>query len=464
MWLRGIAPCGALLVAAFAGCVAYDALSGWPETHASSGEGLDPRAPMKPESRSYEAPLVEEPTGSISLREALVLALAKNPDLAAFSWEVRAREARMLQAGLLPNPDLSVLAEDVGGSGDFRGVQQTQTTITLSQLIELGGKRSARRQATSLARDLAGWDYEVKRIEILTQVSQAFNETLAAQQRLILAEELVGLAEEVTRSVSERVKAGKVSPIEETKANIALSSVQIDRERARLALEAARKRLAATWGSATARFDRVEGDLDQVAPLPRLERLTERLAQNPVLARWAAEMAQRQALVRVERANAIPDITISGGYRRLNETDDNTVVIGVSIPLPLFNRNQGSIVEARHRLAKAEAERRAAEVRVTSTLSDAYKALATAHAEAVGLRVNVIPAAQSAFEGINEGYRMGKFGYLDVLDAQRTLFDARARYLQAVTDYHRAVAEVERLIGEPLAPIQTDGMSQEPGL
>jgi cobalt-zinc-cadmium efflux system outer membrane protein len=419
---------------------------------------------MKPESRSYEAPLVEEPTGSISLREALVLALAKNPDLAAFSWEVRAREARMLQAGLLPNPDLSVLAEDVGGSGDFRGVQQTQTTITLSQLIELGGKRSARRQATSLARDLAGWDYEVKRIEILTQVSQAFNETLAAQQRLILAEELVGLAEEVTRSVSERVKAGKVSPIEETKANIALSSVQIDRERARLALEAARKRLAATWGSATARFDRVEGDLDQVVPLPSLERLVERLARNPLLARWATEMAQRQALVQVERANAIPNITISGGYRRLNETDDNTVVIGVSIPLPLFNRNQGSIVEARHRLAKAEAERRAAEVRVTSTLSDAYKALATAHAEAVGLRVNVIPAAQSAFEGINEGYRMGKFGYLDVLDAQRTLFDARARYLQAVTDYHRAVAEVERLIGEPLAPIQTDGMSQEPGL
>lgn len=464
MWLRGIAPGGALLLAALAGCIAYDSLSGWPETHASSGEGLDPRAPVKPESRSSEAPLFEEPTGSILLREALALALAKNPDLASFSWEVRAREARMLQAGLLPNPDLSVLMEDVGGSGDFHGVRQTQTTITLSQLIELGGKRSARRHATSLTRDLAGWDYEVRRIETLTQVSQAFSETLAAQQRLILADELVGLAEEVTRSVSERVKAGKVSPIEETKADIALSSVRIERERARLTLEAARTRLAATWGSTTARFDRAEGDLDQVAPLPRLESLTERLARNPVLARWAAEMAQRQALVRVERANAIPDITISGGYRRLNETDDNTVVIGVSIPLPLFNRNQGSIVEARHRLAKAEAERRAAEVRATSALSDAYKALATAHAEAVGLRVNVVPAAQSTFEGIKEGYRMGKFGYLDVLDAQRTLFDARARYLQAVTDYHRAVAEVERLIGEPLIPVQTDGMSQEPAL
>jgi cobalt-zinc-cadmium efflux system outer membrane protein len=198
--------------------------------------------------------------------------------------------------------------------------------------------------------------------------------------------------------------------------------------------------------------------------LPSLDNLAERLARNPVLARWAAEMAQRQALVQVERANAIPNITINGGYRRLNETDDNAVLFGISVPLPLFNRNQGSIVEARHRLAKAEAERRAAEVRVTSALSDAYKALATAHAEAVGLRANVIPAAQSAFERINEGYRLGKFGYLDVLDAQRTLFDARARYLQTVTDYHRAAAEVERLVGEPLATIQTGGTRQEPPL
>jgi outer membrane protein, heavy metal efflux system len=457
MWLRGIAPSGALLIAALAGCIAYYPRFGWPETYASSGEIVDPHGPVRPESRLYGAPLFEEPTGIISLREALALALAKNPVLAAFSWEVRAREAQMLQTGLLPNPEFSVLMEDVGGSGGFRGVQQTQTTITLSQLIELGGKRAARMQATSLTRDLAGWDYEVRRIETLTQVSQAFTETLAAQQRQRLAEELVNLAEEVARSVIEKVKAGKVSPIEETKANIALSSVRIEQERARLALEAARTNLAATWGSTTARLNRAEGDLDQVAPLPRLESLVERVARNPVLARWAAEMAQRQALVQVERANAIPDITINGGYRRLNETDDNSLVFGVSVPLPLFNRNQGSIVEARHRLAKAEAERRAAEVRVTSALSDAYKALATAHAEAVSLKANVLPAAQSAFDGINEGYRLGKFGYLDVLDAQRTLFDARARYLQAVTDYHKAVAEVERLVGEPLATIQTDG-------
>lgn len=457
MQLKSIALGSALLSVGLTGCAAYYSETSWPETHLPPGEITKPLAPVKLESPPQGALPFAEPTGVVSLREALALALVKNPHLAAFSWEIRAREARTLQAGLLPNPELNVVVEDVAGSGAFRGARQAQTTIQLSQLIELGGKRAARSQATSLTRDLAGWDYEVRRIETLTQVSQAFTEALAAQQRLLLAEDVVGLAEDVARTVAERVEAGKVSPIEATKANIALSSVQIERERARLALEAARKRLATTWGSTTPHFDRVEGDLDAVAPLPRLERLVERLARNPVLARWAVEMAQRQALVQVERANAIPDITVSGAYRRLNETDDNALVFGLSIPLPLFNRNQGAILEARHRLAKAEAERRAAEVRAAAALADAYKALATSHAEAVGIKASVLPGAQSAFEGINEGYRLGKFGYLDVLDAQRTLFDARARYLQAVADYHRAVAEVERLVGEPLATVQTDG-------
>jgi len=457
MRLKSVALGSALLSVGLTGCAAYHSDTGWPETQFPSGEITRPLAPVKLESPPRRALVFEEPTGVVSLREALALALVNNPDLAAFSWEVRAREARTLQAGLIPNPELNAVVEDVAGSGAFRGVRQAQTTIQISQLIELGGKRAARRQSTSLTRDLAGWDYEVRRIEVLTQVSQAFTEMLAAQQRLLLAEEVVGLAEDVAGTVAERVKAGKVSPIEETKANIALSSVQIERERAKLALEAARRRLATTWGSTTPRFDRAEGDLDVIAPLPRLERLVERLARNPALARWAVEMAQRQALVQVERAKAIPDITLSGAYRRHNETDDNALVFGASIPLPLFNRNQGAILEARHRLAKAEAERRAVEARMASALADAYKALATSHAEAVALKANVLPGAQSAFEGINEGYRLGKFGYLDVLDAQRTLFDARARYLQAVADYHRAVAEVERLAGEPLATVQTDG-------
>ncbi|MGH8487408.1 MAG: TolC family protein, partial [Gammaproteobacteria bacterium] len=151
-----------------------------------------------------------------------------------------------------------------------------------------------------------------------------------------------------------------------------------------------------------------------------------------------------------EETRAIPDLTASFGVRRFTEPGDDALVVGIELPLPVFNRNQGTILEAQRRLTKAEEERRAAEVRVATALSNAYQTLAGAHAEIGALKAQVLPGAQSAFEAASKGYRLGKFGLLDVLDAQRTLFGAKAQYLRALASYHQAVAEVERLIGEPV--------------
>ncbi|TAJ96823.1 MAG: TolC family protein [Candidatus Manganitrophaceae bacterium] len=262
------------------------------------------------------------------------------------------------------------------------------------------------------------------------------------------------LSKQVAGIVSERVRVGKVSPIEETRANVTLSAAQIELDRVQRQLGATRNRLAAGWGSTRPQFEKVEGDLASVSPIPTLEHLAQRLSQNPDLARWAVEISQRQAMIALEKSQAIPDLFISGGVRRFTDTNDNAFVVGVTIPLPIFNRNQGRIMEAEHRLRRAEEERRAAEVRVTTALAESYRALSTSHAEVRALEANVLPGAESAFEVVNEGYRLGKFGLLDVLDAQRTLFGARAQYLSALRGYHQAVAEVEGLVGEPLNVVQ----------
>lgn len=391
-----------------------------------------------------------EPTGTITLRQALMMALMRNPELRAFSWEVRASEAAALQAGLLHNPTIGADLQDLGVSASPESVPQPQATLTLSQIIELGGKRTKRREAAALSRNLAGWDYEAKRIEIFTLVSRAFADLLKAQQQSALTEETVRLAEETARVVSERVRAGKVSPIEEIRANVALASAGIERDRAGKELEAARSRLAATWGSVMSRFEKAEGVLGPVSSIPSLAQLSDRISQNPELARWSTEIAQRRAAIDLERSRAIPDLTLMGGYRRYETTGDNVFVISLSFPLPIFNRNQGGIQEARDRLTKGKEERRAAEVRVAAALSETYRALSTAHAEAASLEKNVLPGAAQSFEAVNEGYRLGKFGLLDVLDAQRVLFSARAQHLRALAEYHQGVAEIERLIGEPL--------------
>jgi len=444
-----------LALSGLVGCAMPERRATWPEPRPLGAHVRTYRPALDPPRAAESMPqAMKAPEGVLRLPQAQALALMQNPDLAAFAWEVRAGEARTLQAGLPPNPEVGVEVENVAGSGDFQGVDGAEVTVGLSQVVELAGKRRKRIHVAALERDLAAWDYETARLDVLTQVTQAFVDVLSAQERLALQEELVRLAEQVRTTVTERVKAGKVAQVEETKAQVTVSTSRIALERGQHVLTAARTRLAATWGHSTATFERAEGTLETLTAIPSAEQIVQRIVQNPDLARWVTAMAQRQAAVELERAQGIPDPTLGGGFRYFNETEDNALVLEVSIPLPLFARNQGGVLEARYQLAQAGEKRRAADIQARAALSQAYAALSAAFAEATVLHTTVLPGAQQAFDAAQEGFRQGKFGFLDVLDAQRTLFEVRGQYIEALTAYHTAVAEVERLIGEPLAAIK----------
>lgn len=399
-------------------------------------------------------PSFASPTDTMSLRDAIQLALLHSPQLAAAGWEVRARDARAAQAGRLPNPTISGLAEDFGATRIAGGPAgqpiQRQTTLQLSQLVELGGKRSARRRVATRERELAEWDFEATRMDVLTGVTHAFVDLLVAQEMVALTRQADELVARVQQSVGARVVAGVVSPIEETKAEVSRASVRVELQRAQRLLEASRQRLAALWGRTEATFPGVRGDLNAIADIPPIEELRARLSQSAEMARWAVEVSRRRAALSAERSKRIPDVTVSGGQRRFTDLDNSAYLVGVSLPLPLFDHNGAAVAEARNRLNKSFEERRAAETRVSVQLADAYRALASAHEEVTTLRQTVLPGSRQTFEAVTEGYRLGKFGYLDVLDAQRTLIGAGSQYLRAVSEYHKAVADVERLIGAPL--------------
>ena len=283
----------------------------WPGPRPLGREIPVPHPPLESPEVLPSGPTITEPAGDLTLREALSLALLQNPEIKAFAFEVRAREAAVLQAGLLPNPHLGVVVENFGNNA-LKDFDSTTITLQLSQLIELGGKRAARTEATQLARDLAGWDYERERIKVLTETQRAYVEVLSAQGRTALSKQVVALAEEVDAAAAKRVTAGKVSPVEETKARVATTSVRIELTRAERELEAARKRLAATWGSTTPRFKRALGVLEAVLPIPTLEQLMERLRQNPELARWATGARGASGRYRLGR-----DPGHSGPHRQL---------------------------------------------------------------------------------------------------------------------------------------------------
>jgi len=424
---------------ALSGCAAQVEPTPLPEPRMLGRTLPSVQAPETAESDIPQPAVVAEPAGVVALRDGLAVALMNNPRLAAFSWEVRAREANVLQAGLFPNPEITIEVENFAGSGDNSGFDASENTLWLSQLIELGGKRIKRRKVAEFEQAVAGWDYETARIDTFTEVALAFVDVLAAQERKALSQELVAVSERALRIVSDQVRAGAVSAVEKS----------------------ARLRLAATWGSTTVTFSKVAGDLEaNVASPPSQAALLSQVENNPDLARWASELSARRAMVAFEESKRIPDLTLGGGPRWLEETNDNAFVFQLSVPIPVFDRNQGRALEARRLLAKASEERREAEVSVRTALGTAYQSLAATHETVVTLDRQVLPKAQEAFDGVTSAYRRGVFRYLDVLDAQRTLFALRSEYLDSLAAYHAAVARVERLVGRPLEEIRDeDGRS-----
>jgi outer membrane protein, heavy metal efflux system len=396
-----------------------------------------------------DEPMAAEPNGVITLPAALALALARSPELGVFPYDLRAADARVLQAGLRPNPQLDIEIEDVGGRGERRGFDAAQTTVQVGQPLELGGKRAKRTHVASLDKELVQWDYKSARLDVMRETARAFVATLAAQERLALAERLLQLSRQAQSAVAQRVKAGKDSPVEELRADVALSESRIERQKAERALAAARHTLAAVWGSRAPAFERVQGDFYKTSEPRPLAEMTAATSDNPDLARWATEEDRRRAALRWEKARGVPDITVGAGVRRYEQTDDAALVFGLAVPLPLFDRNQGGILAATAELGKARRQYEAAQVRIGAALSEAVNALAAAYDEVTILHNDVLPKAQGAFGAAQQGYQQGKFDYLHLLDAQRTHFQTQAQYVNSTEAYHKAQADAQRLTGQP---------------
>ena len=381
----------------------------------------------------------------LTLRAALARALTKSPELAAFPYEERAADARILQAGLTPNPEASLRVENFGPNHQFS--EANESTLELSQLLELGGKRAARLRDAQAGKALVRFDYEAKRLEVLAETAQAFFEVLGTQRRVALNEEVVKLAAEIAPEIQKRVDAGKASTVEQTRNDVAVATARIGLEQAKHDLVAARRKLASKWGSPQVDFASAVGDLGRVSEPPPFGRYLAQLSTNPAIARWTAETDKRRAAVAKEKAEGKPDLTVGGGPRWFEGENTVAFVAGVSIPLPLHNKNQGAIREAEVQVEKVSVERKAAEAVLTAQVGDAYEQMAKAYAEIEILSSAVLPNAQKAMDAVKDGYAVGKLSQLDVLEARRTINEARMQHLQALVDYHKAAAQLDALTG-----------------
>lgn len=376
----------------------------------------------------------------LTLDQAIALAMATNPQLAGARHEAQALAGAVLQAGLRPNPVLAL--DQVDTRRDSR-----ETTAQVSQTIELGGKRARRMEAAALGQDAATADLRTRTAEIRAAVTTAFDDVLAAQERVRLAHEALDVAARVAHTVDRRVQAGKVSPVDATRARVAEANVRLEARRVDGELATARNTLASFWGEVTPRFGRALGDLAVLPDLPNWGDLVRSVQQTPAVARARIEISRRKALLQLEQSRRTPDVTVAVGMKRSQELGLNQAVFGVSVPLPLFDRNQGNVLEALRRVDKAGDEFAAAQTETHQALAQAYQALDTARQEAQALASDILPGAQSAYDAAVKGFDFGKFAYVDVLDAQRTLIQAKSQYLRALQDARHAAVSIDRLAG-----------------
>ncbi len=396
------------------------------------------------------------PTESLTLRQAAAWTLRHNPSLRAFAHDVEAAEARAREAGLWPNPELEYEMGEFGGTGPLAGTDAAELGVSLGQTIPLGGDVGARRALADGHTRRVAWGHEEVRLDVLTELHRRFVGLLVEQRRLQVAEEELDLAEAVLSTVVRRVEAGSASEVERIRARVPVVEAQVTVRRALRRVDLARARLARMWDGDGSSFTNAVGDLDTIASPPPFDIMVALLADNPQVARWAAETAVRRAEADLARAEAIPDVTARIGVRRFREIDAEALSVGVSFPVPLFDRNQGREAAARRAEEAARARRRAAELRVEDELERAWVRLTDAHDEATALAESALPAAREAFEVTRRAFESGDVEFVDVLDVERTLVQIRRQRVAALQQYHEARAAIEGLIARPLDALTAD--------
>ncbi len=384
-------------------------------------------------------------SASLTLEQVISLGLEKSPVLQASSSRRQAAIAARDQASALPNPDISIEAENIFGGGAYEGTDAGEITYGVSQLIEMPGKRGNRMSVADAEAKKAVLDYTGQQLDLIQDINVAYAAAASSELRLRILEDEMDLATKILASVAAKVEAGKEPAIQKNKAQIELSSSRVALERAQREAKARIYTLARLVGIDGQDIEVLPDSLPQIVAPEALEYYQERLAYSPDIKAVAADVERAQSNLSFEKASAVPDPTLNVGVRDFREDGEQAFVAGVSFPFPVFNMNRAGIKRAGHQLNAAKLDQQGAVLSGEAALVDAYAEFSNAFSELVTLKESILPGAEEAFAFARTGYDAGKFNFLEVLDAQRTLFEVRKQLNDATLSYFTQRAVIERM-------------------
>ncbi len=377
----------------------------------------------------------------VTLKEAIARALGASAAVKAHEERIGGAEAGIRQSGALPNPEISAELENFAGSGPFKKLNDSELTLGISQRIERAGKRDGRVAVAQSERDIAAIERDAARLDAAADARRAFYDVCAAAALVKVRKAGLDSARQIEAMAARRVRSARDPLTVKLRAEILSAEAKGAHDRAVLALETAKRKLASMWGDPTATFSVDETALLAVpetdAPAPS--------DTSPDLKVKEAAARRAAAKVELENANARSDFSIGLGVRRFENGGDLAGVVSLSVPLAVFDGNQGNIEQA-------AAERRAAELDVVEARRAVEREalslqgeVTNARAEALAIRADLLPRAEEALRAARRGYDLGAFSYLELSESQRTLNEIRAREVEILRDLQFALAALDRL-------------------
>lgn len=417
--------------------------------HAWASPSQAPTVPL------LSRPAAEALTG-MTVQQAIDTALVQSPRLQASRKATAAAMAEQEQAGAWPNPEVEGGVENFAGNGAYSSFASSELNLGVSQQIPITGKLAARKAIASAASYSASLDEEATRLDLARDVTIAFMTAVASEASLLLAEDQKELAADVLQSVNRRVGAAAAPLIQRSRSEVELATATLALEKARRERDVARSALAAVLGVSA-----VNEVLDTTAfyAIQKPEPLPASSALNLSLdtLRLNSSLSQAKARIDLEEANGLPDPRVSAGVREFQATGERAALVSLSLPIPIFDANSGNIEKARQETLGRELLNRQAAADRDADITRAHARLTRSHLEASTLKKSVLPSASQAFRLAREGYAAGRFPYLEVLDAQRSLFFVRQQQLDALREFHIANAELSRLTA------RASSQSRQPG-
>mgnify|MGYP000011004547 CR=1 FL=1 len=391
---------------------------------------------------------------TLTLSSAIKRTLKDNPALKVFKFRQGVLEGQLQSQHLSPAFEIAFEMENFAGTGDIGVLNSTEYTLSLSSILEMGGKRAARvGVAKSRSSQLAALR-KIEALNLLSEVTRRYIDILAAQERLSLAKEATILAEDTLAEVEKRSKAGVAPGAEVKRALAALGNARLVVSSEQQQFDYAKVTLAMMWKETTPSFTHVDGNLYQFSADIEFKKLFSKAEQNPEILIYAAEERLRDAQLRLARTESSADIKWSVGIRQIQEVNDTALTAGFSMPLFSSKRNIGAVISAQAARDEVIVKKDVTMLALHNQLYRAYANRKQAILTAQSLKNSIIPVLTEALDETQIAYQRGRYSYLDYLTARQELLFARRAMIESAAAALRYGTEIEQLIAEPLPASQ----------